>query len=309
MTRNYKNKKVKLIIGLLISFIIILILTLSFKLVSSRINNKNKSERPVKASEFDETKLRPKSKENLKADLSKLIGYKKTLDSINLRKSPTIDGDILTSVPKGAYVEYFGSLEEWDKVEYNGVEGYCASEYLELNEEENIFKVIDGILIVNKNYGLPEDFNPGLNKRLEDAFIRMKTEAAKEGMILKIASGFRDYKFQEEIFNGCVEMDGLEKALTYTAKPGYSEHQTGLSIDIMGSDKEARINSKFDNTKEALWLKENAHKYGFILRYPKDKEDITQVKFESWHYRYLGETEAKAIYKSGESLEEYLNLK
>jgi len=161
---------------------------------------------------------------------------------------------------------------------------------------------IAGILIVNKDIELPRTYNPGLNKRMMLAYYYMKICALKDGAKLKIISGFRSYSYQKQVYNDYVEEYGEKKTNTFSAKPGYSEHQTGLALDI------CEDSDKFINTKEDIWLQKNAYKFGFIIRYPKGKEDITGYKYEPWHIRYVGKKHAKRIYEKRLTLEEYLGL-
>lgn len=161
---------------------------------------------------------------------------------------------------------------------------------------------IDGILIANKTYKLPKSYNPGTDKKAYKAFKRMQSDAYKDGINLYIASGFRTYLYQKQLYNNYKAKDGKKKADTYSARAGHSEHQTGLAFDINKPD------SSFDNTKEAKWLAKNCTKYGFIIRYKKSKENITGYKYESWHIRYLGKGLAKRVTNSGKCLEEYLNI-
>lgn len=161
---------------------------------------------------------------------------------------------------------------------------------------------VNGILIANKTYGLPETYSPGVDPAAQAAFNEMQAAAAKDGMSLKICSGFRDYALQKQLYNSYVTRDGKAAADRYSARPGHSEHQTGLAFDIN------RASSVFTGTKEAKWLAENCWKYGFILRYPEGKEDVTGYMYESWHIRYLGKEWAKTITESGLTLEEYFGL-
>ncbi|SHM85198.1 D-alanyl-D-alanine carboxypeptidase [Ruminococcus flavefaciens] len=116
------------------------------------------------------------------------------------------------------------------------------------------------------------------------------------------SSGFRSYATQNTIYNNYVASDGVEVADTYSARPGHSEHQTGLAIDVNS------ISNDFIGTPECEWLAKNAHKYGFIIRYPKGKESITGYRYEPWHIRFVGIDTATAIYNSGLCLEEYLDI-
>ncbi len=162
---------------------------------------------------------------------------------------------------------------------------------------------IDDILIVNKSYSLPSSYNPGkLNDEALDAFYKMRKDASKDNIVLYISSGYRSYKTQQKLYNSYIEKDSKEKVDTYSARPGHSEHQTGLAMDLN------IIDSSFEGTKEAIWLSKNAYKYGFIIRYPKDKEEITGYKYEPWHIRYLGNEKSKKVYDSRLTLEEYLGI-
>ncbi len=161
---------------------------------------------------------------------------------------------------------------------------------------------IDGILIANKTYALPSDYNPGVNSEAMAAFEEMQKVAYSEGCNIYISSGFRSYQRQEEIYNRYVSRDGKEEADTYSARPGHSEHQTGLAFDLN------TIDDTFADTPEGRWVAENCHKYGFIVRYSKNKENITGYMYEPWHIRYLGVEKATAVYESGLCLEEYLGI-
>lgn len=161
---------------------------------------------------------------------------------------------------------------------------------------------IKGMLVVNKSYALPSTYNPGLSKELSSAFASMKKAAAADGISLFIVSGFRSYSYQASLYNRYVARSGQKEADRYSARPGHSEHQSGLAIDLNSA------NSSFAGTKEAVWLAKNSWKYGFIVRYPKGKESVTGYMYEPWHMRYLGRENAEMVYKSGLCLEEYLGI-
>lgn len=161
---------------------------------------------------------------------------------------------------------------------------------------------VDGVLVVNKKYGLPKNYDPKVNKEALKSLKLMQADAKTLNLDLSLISGYRSYSTQEELYNKYVSIDGEEKANTYSAKPGFSEHQTGLSFDV------GRVDSSFSNTDAAKWLEENAYIYGFIIRYPKDKIDITGYIYEPWHIRYLGKSLAKKVWDSKLTLEEYLNI-
>lgn len=162
---------------------------------------------------------------------------------------------------------------------------------------------IKGVLIVNKKIALPSQYNPGLNKRMMKMYYKMKDMAKYEDINLSIVSGFRSYNYQEKIYNDYVNKVGRKKADTFSASPGHSEHQSGLALDICDDT------DNFVNTKEAKWLDKNAHKWGFIIRYPKGKETVTGYKYEPWHIRYVGKYHARKIWNRHITLEEYLKVK
>ena len=168
---------------------------------------------------------------------------------------------------------------------------------------------IDGILIANKKYPLPEDFNPGENAEARAAFEQMATDAKALGFDLVAFSGFRSYEYQTTLYNNYVNRDGKEAADRYSARPGHSEHQTGLAFDIGEKSREDLwLTAEFGETPAGKWLADNAYKYGFILRYPEGKEDVTGFMYEAWHFRYLGVEKATEVKQTGLTLEEYLSV-
>jgi len=136
-----------------------------------------------------------------------------------------------------------------------------------------------------------------------DNFVKMADAARLENLTIKVTTGYRSYNFQSTLYNNYVKADGVKNADTYSARPGYSEHQLGYSADLTNAKNVSFSN--FENTEEYKWLQENAYKYGFIMRYPKDKEYITGYIFESWHYRYVGINIATYIYENNITYEEY----
>ena len=137
-------------------------------------------------------------------------------------------------------------------------------------------------------------------------FMKMADDAKKENLTIKITTGYRSYAFQATLYNNYVKYDGKEKADTYSARPGFSEHQLGYSCDITNINNVSF--EEFYKTPEYEWLKDNAYKYGFIQRYPEGKEYITGFIFESWHYRYVGYDIAKYIYENNITYEEYYSF-
>ncbi|SIT89487.1 M15 family metallopeptidase [Edaphobacillus lindanitolerans] len=166
---------------------------------------------------------------------------------------------------------------------------------------------IDGVLLANKKYPLPADFAPGEDPEARAAFDEMAAAAKLDGFELAPFSTFRTFERQKELYDQYVARDGVEAADRYSARPGYSEHQTGLTFDIGEANQEQHwARNSFGDTEAGKWLFANAHRFGFILRYPEGKEDITGYMHESWHYRYVGKELAAKIHSENLTLEEYL---
>ena len=160
---------------------------------------------------------------------------------------------------------------------------------------------------------MPSSYGTSLTSTTKNAFNKMQAAAKLDGINIYIASGFRSYQTQNRLYNNYVARDGKAKADTYSARPGHSEHQSGLAFDICSHDldgQNACINSNFDNTDQAKWLAQNAYKYGFILRYPKGKTNETGYKYESWHFRYVGTDLSTKLYNNGDwlTMENYFGI-
>lgn len=169
-------------------------------------------------------------------------------------------------------------------------------------------KYVNGILVVNKEFGLPSNFAPGESTEARQAFEQMKSDAANEGIYIEAFSTYRSYWSQESLYWSYVNEYGQDPTDTFSARAGFSEHQTGLAFDIGGADKSLWAEEDFKYTEEAKWLKENCTKYGFILRYPEGKEWLTGYMYESWHFRYIGVEHSKNFENNDLTLEEYLGL-
>ncbi len=222
--------------------------------------------------------------------------------------------------------------KEDDFFKYHGTEGYDYDYIVALtnvrainNFYENTIATDlskDYSMLVNKFYYLPSTYAPddlvsigwdyrlgGPNdykyarKEVVDAFLNMWGDAKSEGIYLLVDSAYREYERQESVYKDYENQKGTKYADSIAARPGYSEHQTGLSLDIYS--KECMSASSFKDSKTYAWLIANAHKYGFILRYPEGKDKITGYKYESWHYRYLGVELATKVYNEGITYDEY----
>jgi len=180
-------------------------------------------------------------------------------------------------------------------------------------------------VLVNRKRNLPESYvpedlvtlsdvptvlsNPEVNQMRSTAYEALKElfKAAQEeeGYELHARSGYRSYYTQASLYSSYVENNGQAAADKFSAKPGQSEHQTGLAMDITCEAVNYRLDESFGETEEGKWVAANAHRFGYIIRYPKEKEDITGYMYEPWHIRYLGTELAEKVYDSGLTLEEY----
>ena len=162
---------------------------------------------------------------------------------------------------------------------------------------------VDGILIANKTYSLPADYAPGgLTAECQAALDALSAGAAADGLSIYPISTYRSYDYQAGLYERYAARDGYAEADRYSARPGHSEHQTGLAVDVNSLDYD------FAYTPEGIWLAAHCAEYGFILRYPEGKEAVTGYRYEPWHIRYLGTETAQKVKDSGLTLEEYLGI-
>ena len=179
-------------------------------------------------------------------------------------------------------------------------------------------------ILVNKTHPLSEHYAPGDMVRIRylvgdhaesmrymrsvaaEYFHAMIEAAALEGHEIGIRTAYRSYAQQRDIFNGFAARDGAEAANKYSARPGQSEHQTGLCADVSSPSVNYQMTTQYGDAPEGKWLAEHAHLYGFIIRFPLGKEDITGYQYEPWHVRFVGTEAAAVIYEKGITLEEYL---
>ena len=158
----------------------------------------------------------------------------------------------------------------------------------------------DEIVVANKHYPMSKDYYPGENATAKAAFLKLIAQMKEEGYAISDNySGFRSYATQAQLYQSYVNQEGQAAADRYSARPGYSEHQTGLAFDVIGTDGQL-----VEDAGAAQWLLDHAPDYGFVVRYPRGKESITGYMHEEWHLRYIGK-EAKDIAASGLTLEEY----
>lgn len=210
-------------------------------------------------------------------------------------------------------------------------ETQTAGEQTEVVEPEDVKPVIDQnnpfLILVNKEVGVldanyvPQNlavpnvaFSTSISERkymvkeAADALEKLFAQASSDGIELHAQSGYRSYGTQKSIYESYVRGFGEEEASTFSAKPGQSEHQTGLAMDVTSDSVENQLVQEFGETEEGKWVAGHAAEFGFIVRYQLGKEDITGYMFEPWHIRYVGVEHAKYITEHGLTLEEYLGV-
>lgn len=222
-------------------------------------------------------------------------------ERVNLRISPKTKSKALVKIPPGTFFNQVKRGEKWTKIHYQDHVGYVYSPLL----FEAELSMADNIIVVNKGLPLPEDFDPGYNQESLNQMNQLLKEARQNGFELHIVSSYRSFDAQKIAYQTNVKHLGQDRADYFSARPGYSEHQTGLAYDlaIKGSYK---LTTSFGESEEGQWVAQNAPRFGFILRYPKGKEDLTGYLYEPWHFRYIGE-KAQEITESGLTLDEYFD--
>lgn len=263
----------------------------------------------------------------------------KTTTTLNLRAGAGKNYKVLIAIPKKTQIIVTSSKKvgntTWYKTTYKKKTGWVSGKYLvkvtppskdkfNLSTKtfyKNIYIIknpSNTLVLVNKNNKLSKDYVPSdlrvvkvarrsddtakMNTTAAKQLEKMFADAKKDGIELAAWSGYRSYKTQQAAYNQWKKNDSI------SARPGHSEHQTGLAMDVIAKKDLKKngspLNQSFGKTKEGKWLAINAHKYGFIIRYPKGKETITGYSYEPWHVRYVGEKVATKLYKNNWTLEE-----
>lgn len=196
-----------------------------------------------------------------------------------------------------------------------GLDNKYYTNVTKIENEDDLLVLVNKYNSLSSNY-VPKDLTTinakyqwlgrsnQLTKEAAKAFEKMCAAALKDNITILAGSGYRSYNYQKTLYNNYVARDGFAEAETFSARPGYSEHQTGLAMDI--TNKYGFIDK---NDKEYTWLVKNSYKYGFILRYPENKDEITGYMYEEWHYRYVGIETAKEVYDSNLTYDEYVARK
>jgi len=296
--RKKFKKKYKLF---LIIFLLVALIIITIKLTNNKSNTTNndyltqevskENYQYIKEKNLNIKKIIPLVKETYYIDsyLKDYLAYQeknpnKTTKEIITAVNTHIDNDfykqtIPTDTSKGKFV----LLNKY----YYADEDYHAEDLIEIDPIYSL-------------YG--ETYKIELSEECFKAFLKMYNDAKDLGYGFKINSAYRSYEKQENLYNNYVKQDGKENADTYSARPGHSEHQTGYAFDIRDYPY---TNEDYSKTKSFTWVSENAYKYGFILRFPKDKEYITGYQYESWHYRYCGIECSTYIHNHDITFEEY----
>lgn len=332
MTKR-KNKKKNIF-----KFILILILLFAsyngLKYLDGILNSKEetqeteKGKKEVKNKEEKEDNIKKETQEvkTNEGDFLKALGYSK--DDIKIIRNKMKEDEI------NKIESYDKNLIKYLKVDYFHIEN--IKRYTELlnksdySIEEVIMRVNTGIdkdyytniktvsdpddllVIVNKYNALPSNYVPKdlisvgngqkMQKEAGEALIKMLEDINNEGLYLKAQSGYRSIDTQKYLYDSKVKTRGVEATDAVQARPGHSEHHTGLAIDV---SIDGTLEKTFENTKQFEWLDKHANEYGFILRYPSDKIYMTGYDYEPWHYRYVGKEAAQKIKKEGITFEEY----
>lgn len=269
---NMKNQITTIIIFLI--SLVAIIATITLTTIKSNQNKKQEI-----SQEFEKVSYYDKTKEK------RYINYQKKNKNLSIE-------DIVMNVNIGLDKPYYTNTKPAKNLNTNLI---LVNKYHYLTKSY----VPNNLVPINPDYARS---GMSLVKEAKEAFEKLSQDAKQDNMMIFAISSYRSYDYQLNLYNTYVEADGKKAADTYSARAGFSEHQTGLVVDVYDG---ITPYTSFEETKEFKWMQENAHKYGFILRYPKDKVKITGYQYESWHYRYVGTKIAKIIKEKNLSLEEY----
>ncbi len=302
--KKYKVKKgiLKLFIVLIVIMLIVLAGYLYYKYINSDkylLTKKGYTEEQVttilKDDDMTDMLLERDYNEYIMDVMSSKYYLSKNLDEYLTYKADNTDKDIDDVIA----IINVGADKEWyeNPIETDTTKGLLmlVNKFNYLTEDYTVEDLVDMSILYAFN-------GKQIKEEVYDAFKKMHIDAEDEGLNLVANSAYRTYTYQKSIYNTYKSSQGTEKADSYAARAGYSEHQTGLSIDI------STLNSTADNfvdTDEFTWLIDNAYKYGFILRYPEGKEYLTGYSYESWHYRYVGKEVAAQIHDEDITFDEY----
>jgi len=298
-----------LIILLLVTAIVIFLLIKWIGWITTSLQENHKKDPEVKEKKSKEEKPKEIKKEKTEDEkkLEKLNNINQQIDYFNMNNLDRY----LSYKDKNNDMEITQIIKNVNmNLDYEFYENIEPAKYLNTLQ-----------ILVNKHYYLEKDYEPDnletistkyalsgmkMVKEAKEAFEEMASDAKKEKLNIIAMSTYRSYDYQVNLYNRYVNSDGKEAADTYSGRPGQSEHQTGLAADVYDGEIDY---TNFEKTNEFKWMQEHAHEYGFILRYPKDKEKETGYIYESWHYRYVGKDVATYIKENNITYEEYYATK
>lgn len=287
-----KKKKIKT--KNLIIFIIciaLIVISITYGLTKANKGNEKKgiNKKEPKVVEQKELTEMEKAKKELKyykdENVKEYEEYRQKNPDLSIEK-------VITNVNIGLNNKYYTNTKP---SKYLNTEKILVNKYNYVTEDY----IPENLQIVSSKYSSK---TVKLVSYAKEAFEELAAAAENENYTINAMSSYRDYAYQNTLYNNYAKKDGYDNADTYSARPGYSEHQTGLAVDI---DNKKEYFTNFEKTKEYEWMQNNAYKYGFILRFPKDKVLETGYEYESWHYRYVGKEIAKYIHDNNMCYEEY----
>ena len=314
-----------------------------FKLKYSYVTDKGENKTLNAAFESDDynednldnySEIEYDDQEHLISNINKLIdiGYSNNEISLIISRGDDESVSDFATKDKVKYIEEFLNVDYAKLANYDRYVAYQDKENddaettvlyvnMDFDKEDYVDPLViddfDDYVLVNKHRQLSSSYVPDdlvtideeyvkadgkieIERNVAKAFYDMAEAASDDGMELMVSSGYRSYEDQEEIVNTYLELYGQNYVDNYVAKPGFSEHQTAMSLDVASKSVDTFVNSD-----EYVWMMDNAYKYGFILRYPRSKEDITGYKCEAWHYRYVGKEIAEYIHDNNITYDEY----
>ena len=314
-----------------------------FKLKYSYVTSKGENKTLNAAFESDDynednldnySEIEYDDQEHLISNINKLIdiGYSNNEISLIISRGDDESVSDFATKDKVKYIEEFLNVDYAKLANYDRYVAYQDKENddaettvlyvnMDFDKEDYVDPLViddfDDYVLVNKHRQLSSSYVPDdlvtideeyvkadgkieIERNVAKAFYDMAEAASDDGMELMVSSGYRSYEDQEEIVNTYLELYGQNYVDNYVAKPGFSEHQTAMSLDVASKSVDTFVNSD-----EYVWMMDNAYKYGFILRYPRSKEDITGYKCEAWHYRYVGKEIAEYIHDNNITYDEY----
>ncbi len=294
MDKKFDRNTIKRIIFVLIFVLVVVAVILIIK-------NTNKIEKDLKKKGYSKEEITTITEKLSETDIEKILTLEYNQKLANIINEPYYIPDNLER-----YLNYSTKTDNIQDI-ISVVNVKADNDWYTNTGETNLD---DGIkMLVNKFHYLNENYAPddivsisnwyayeghSTKKEVYNRYVDMWNAANKEGLVLIVNSSYRTLEDQQEEYDKFGD--------DYASRPGFSEHQTGLALDIVTYDIQG---NDFENTEEFKWLQENAHNYGFILRYPKDKEHITGYSYESWHYRYVGKDLATKVKESGLTYDEY----